>query len=289
MQCVARLRVTQLLRAQIRVVDEHVFLWCTQTEARVAHVGRALGVDIELRAVAVDRTSCRRLADTLAIAIACVAICLTQPVVAHLARNTRLVRTALDRVTRVIDALLAIIAALCLAGSARAVLADVAFGADISVIARVGVEAVHTALGRIARVGGAGILVIAINLVADAFAAGGASIVACARIAVGALHADLRLVDAAELGIAAVVGARGLVVAIDDLATALSATTGVARGAHAAVATGESCMRQCVTGCARSAEASNACTGLVRTDVAAHAVDVGLTGRAIGLGARGRR
>ena len=94
---------------------------------------------------------------------------------------------------------------------------------------------------------------------------------------------------AASLHVAAIVGAGVVVVAVDDFAAALPSHAGVVRSALAAVIAGKSCMRQFVTGRARCTEAGDAGRSLVRTDVAAHAIEIDFARRAIGLGARGDR
>ena len=288
MQRVARLRVTLLERAHVVVVHEHRRLWFAKAEARIAHVRRTL-VDLEPEAIGVDRAGRCRFADALTATVAHIADGFGIAVIAHLAGFARRVRTALDWVTRVVDALLAVVAILQTTRPTGAGRTEVALGADIAVIARVGIRDAYAALGLVARVRGAEVLVVAVEHVAGALAASVALVAGRTRIAIGAQHAGLHRVLAASLGVAAVVSAGGFVVAVDDLTTALSGRADVARGAHAAVVAGISCVRQLVARSPRGADAGDAGRSLVRTDVAAHAVEVGLTERPVRLGARGRR
>ena len=138
-------------------------------------------------------------------------------------------------VARIVGTDAAIIANLALARRAGAGRTEVALGTDIAVIARVGVRDAYAALGLVARIGGAEVLVVALRLLAGAFAASVALVAIGTRVAVAAQNARLDAVLAARLSVARVVGAGVFVVAVDDLPTALPGHARVARGAHAAV------------------------------------------------------
>ncbi len=148
-QCAPVHRVAHLESAWIAVVRQRGGLRLAQPQTDIAHVAGTL-VDLEPGAICVGRTGRCSFADALAAAVADVADGFYDPVVARRADFGVDVCAALDRVARIVDALLAVVAVFRRAGRTGAIFADITLGADVVVGARVGVVSVDAALGRVA-------------------------------------------------------------------------------------------------------------------------------------------
>lgn len=236
--------ITELDRAGVAVVGHrlllghaHPLLLRIRRRRRDRFVAGVVDAGVAREARAIRVRLARRVGTaSLAAAGAVTRIADRQRVVVVADRAGRLVGrgAAALAVAGIERALLAVVAHLGRARSARAILADVAVRADVAVVARVGVGRVDAALDLVARVGRARILVVALQLGADA----GAVLAGVARgagVVVRALRRDRRMHAALGL-VARVAGARTAVVAIDLRARARADGFAlVARGAGVAV------------------------------------------------------